>query len=293
MKIFLTGGTGFIGKQVVQKLSDGRNELLLLARNSADESSSTINYVKGDLENTSAWAGKLKEFKPDAAIHLAWDGIPDYGSKNSIRNLKYGLDLFQLLAEIGCKTILTTGSVWEYGKLSGKLSEDLIVEPFNLFTAAKNSLNWMGREIAKENGMNFIWTRLFYVYGPGQKSTSLISYLISCVKEGKKPEIRNPQAKNDFIYVEDVANVISQLLLKYKGSGIFNIGSGELTAVKTVLNKIYALFSKEPDYETANQIKIDTLSSNFADISKIEKEISWRPNFSIDEGLRKTINGFN
>lgn len=290
MKIFLTGSTGFIGKYVAKKLDNGKNELLLLARDpTLLQPSQTIHLLKGSLENISNWSEDLKKFNPDAVVHLAWEGIPDYGAENSTRNLKYGLNLFNLLSKTDCKTILATGSVWEYGEQSGKLSEDLFVKPFNCFTAAKNSLNWMGREIAKENGINFIWTRLFYVYGPGQKKTSLISYLIDCVKEKKKPEIRNPKAKNDFVYVEDVADAISRLVSEYKGSGIFNIGSGQLTTVETILSKIYKNYSVQKDFKIADQIQNDTLSANYADISKIEKEIGWKPKTGIDTGIEKTV----
>lgn len=290
MKIFLTGGTGFIGKYVTRKLNNGANELLLLARNLKDKKhSGKINYLEGSLENIDEWANALKAFKPDAAIHLAWEGIPNYGAENSIKNLKYGLDLIQLLAKIRCKKILITGSVWEYGKIPGRLSEDLPVEPFNSFTAAKNSLNWMGREIANENNMHFIWTRLFYVYGPGQKNTSLISYLINCIEKEKTPEIRNPKAQNDFIYVEDVADAISKLILEHNQSNTFNIGSGKLISIQTVISKIYDIYAKGADYQISKQIPIDKLPASYADTSKIKQVLSWHTQVSIDEGLKKTL----
>lgn len=290
MKIFLTGGTGFIGKYVTRKLNNGTNELLLLVRNLKDKKhSGKINYLEGSLENIDEWANALKAFKPDAAIHLAWEGIPDYGAENNTRNLKYGLDLFLLLSKTDCKTILTTGSVWEYGKTPGKLPEDLPIEPFNSFTAAKNSLNWMGREIANENNMHFIWTRLFYVYGPGQKNTSLISYLINCMEKEKIPEIRNPEAQNDFIYVEDVADAISKLILEHNQSNTFNIGSGELTSVQTIISKIYDIYGRRVDYQISKQIPIDKLPASYADISKIKQVLNWHPQVSIGEGLKKSL----
>ncbi len=290
MRIFITGGTGFIGKYVTQKLDNGKNDLLLLTRNPhGGKSSDGIRFLEGNLEGIHDWAGDLEKFKPDATIHLAWEGIPDYGAKNSIRNLKYGLELIQLLLKINCRKVLVTGSVWEYGKIPGKLSEDLPVEPFNCFTAAKNSLNWIGKEFAIENNMLFLWTRLFYVYGPGQKNTSLISYLINCLKEGKEPEIRNPDAKNDFIYIEDVADAISKLVLEYNQSGIFNIGSGRLTSVQTIINTIYDIYEKSGGYQTSKQMPTDALSASYADISKIKQAINWHPKLSIEMGLRKTI----
>ena len=205
MRIFITGGTGFIGRHVVRKIKSKENTLLLLSQLPKTDPSlsgvlESVNVVEGDFSDMDSWKREVENFKPEATIHLAWEGIPNYDSKTSIRNLNYGLNLFNFLAEIGCKSILSTGSCWEYGEQSGKLSEDMSPKPMNAFSAAKNSLHLLGKEIARENNIQFIWTRLFYVYGPGQKETSLIPYLINCAKINKTPEIKNPSARNDFIY---------------------------------------------------------------------------------------------
>lgn len=286
MKIFITGGTGFIGRHLVKKLQENENSLLLLSQQPLKD----INSVEGDLAGMEKWKNKVEEFKPDAAVHLAWEALPDYSSKTSIKNLKYGLDLLNFLAEIGCKVILTTGSCWEYGQQSGKLSEDMALKPLNAFTAAKNSLHWLGAEIARENDIQFIWTRLFYVYGPGQRETSLIPYLIKCAKGGKTPEIKNYSAKNDFIYVEDVAAAISMLLEKDKKSGVYNIGSGHLTGVQKITEIIFENFGLDYQHKKDKASRpVDNLSDFYADISKIKKEIGWKPKFGIKEGIKKTI----
>ena len=176
MRIFITGGTGFIGKPLVKNLEQEGHELLLLFRQSDKEHRRDMpqngNIVIGDLLKINDWKENVKNFQPEVTIHLAWEGIPDYGVKTSIKNLKYGLNLFEELASLGCKKIICTGSCWEYGQNQGKISEDSPVKSSNAFIAAKNALHWLGREIAKENNMQFIWTRLFYVYGPGQRKNS-------------------------------------------------------------------------------------------------------------------------
>ena len=193
MKIFITGGTGFIGTPLVKKLESEENEILLLIHESEDKSLSNISKkirtISGNLSNINSWKEEVNNFKPDAVIHMAWEGLPNYDSETSIKNLKYGLNLIKMLAQIGCKLFMSTGSCWEYGQQTGELKEDDTLKPFSAFSAAKNCLHWSGREIAQENDMVFVWTRLFYVYGPGQKENSLIPYIIKCIK--KKKETRN------------------------------------------------------------------------------------------------------
>ena len=201
MRIFITGGTGFIGTHVVKELQDEENTLLLLTRQPKTNSSlldipKTISIVQGDLSHIDEWKNEVEQFQPQVAVHMAWESLPNYDSNASIKNLDYGLNLITLLAESGCKSIICTGSCWEYGQQSGKVSEDMTLKPFNAFSSAKNSLHWLGEQIARENNMHFIWTRLFYVYGPGQRETSLIPYLINCAQKGKKPEVENLFARN-------------------------------------------------------------------------------------------------
>ena len=229
------------------------------------------------------------QFKPQAAVHLAWEGIPDYGIQNSIKNLNYGLAVIELLAKSGCRTILVTGTIWEYGNQTGKIKEDFCIKPFNALTAAKNSLHLLGREISKDYNINFIWTRLSNSYGPGRHEASLIPYLIKSAQHNKKIEIRDPNAQNDFIYVEDAAEAICQLVLRYKKSGVFNIGSGKLISVKDIIKKIFKILNVKQSYKVTSQKQIDSFSNAYADISRIKEEVGWKPKIDIDQGLKKTI----
>ncbi len=295
MRVFITGGTGFIGKNVVNQLEKEGFSILLLTRASKENifsiiKSKKVDIVSGDLSDINKWETKLKQFKPDTTIHLAWEEIPDYGVETSIKNLKYGLNLFEELAEIGCKKIICTGSCWEYGKNQGKISEDLPVKFSNAFTAAKNALHWLGREIAKENNIQFIWTRLFYVYGPGQRVNSLIPYIIKCVKEGKKPKIRTPSVRNDFIYVKDVAKAIVAILENCNQSTVYNIGSGYSTSIQDIVKIVYSELNLQykPKDKVFKSYNID-FDYFWADISKIKKEVGWEPKITIEEGIQKII----
>jgi nucleoside-diphosphate-sugar epimerase len=284
MKVFVTGGTGFIGKYVVKKLECEGHNILLLSRKPAIATKKVKTFV-GNLADIDRWKNKVKHFKPQATIHMAWEGLPDYGAVVSIKNLEYGLDLINMLTEIGCKRIICTGSCWEYGQKQGKVSEESPVEPLNAFSASKNALYWLGRELARENDIAFIWTRIFYVYGPGQRQTSLIPYIISCAKGNKKPVIKNPFAKNDFVYVEDVAAAISMILKNCEQSRIYNIGSGYSVRVKDIVRMIYDNFGLEYEDNSTSESFVDF----WADISKINRDLGWEPKIDINEGIQRMI----
>lgn len=288
MRILITGGTGFIGTPLVKKLAENNEILLLVPPQENIPQSEKTKFVKGDLSNIEVWKQEVINFRPDTTIHMAWQGIPDYGPETSIKNLNYGLNLIKMLTETTCKHIIATGSCWEYGKDLGELTEEDSIKPLNPFSASKNALNQLGREIAKENNITFTWTRIFYAYGPGQKEASLIPYLINNIKNNQVPDIKTPKTRNDFIFVEDISEAIISLVNNPK-EGTYNIGTGKSTSVEKIINLICNHYNFKYNLENKPQEKnIDF----WANISKIRQDTNWTPKTSIQEGIQKFINHY-
>lgn len=293
MNILVTGGTGFIGQHVVKNIIKHNFDVLVLTRNEYAEQvfkNKKVKLIEVDLSDVISLKKRLFKFQPDICIHMAWEGIPDYSCNMSVKNLFNSLNLFKILSETKCKKIICSGSCWEYNQKKGQLDEQIHIEPDNPFIAAKHSIHLMGQEIAKANDMDFIWTRFFYVYGPNQKAHSLIPQIISTINSGGKLKIKTPHSKNDFIYVEDVADAILELLTKGKNGETYNIGSGYSTEIKEIIDLVYNHYN----IDKKNTIEIkkpnDCSPVDFwADISKIKKDTNWEPKTSIKKGVEKTI----
>ncbi len=292
MKIFITGGTGFIGKFVVKSLQKTKHQLLVLTSRKSNTSvlagSKNLQVVLGDLARIKQLEPILRKFQPEIAIHLAWEGIPDYGVSQSLKNLVYGINLIEMLGEIGCKVFVGAGSCWEYGATTGKIREEVVPKSSNPFTSAKLSLQLFGENISAKYGMKFIWTRFFYVYGPGQKMASLVPSLINSALKGRAPEIKNPLGGNDFIYVEDVAAALLRVVQKSRAipAGIYNIGSGYLTGVQHIAEMVMK------NCGIGFKSTKTKPKGFYADISKLTKATGWKPNTNIEQGIKKTIKYF-
>jgi UDP-glucose 4-epimerase len=283
MKIFITGGSGFIGKHVVNKLAKEGHSLMLLIRNKVQ---SDYPLIRGDLSDISLWYKKLSAFAPECAIHLAWEGIPDYSSNISITNLVNGLRLYQALVKIGCKNILTTGSCFEYGNAQGRISEEYICsQDINSFAAAKRALYSIGSKISEESETKFLWARLFYVYGPGQRNEALIPSIIHSLQAGILPELKNPLSIHDYIYVKDVADAIIRLLLKGKNSGIYNIASGKTVTVRQIMQ----IIAKKYGINLPLKQSFVHINSFYGNTEKINKETGWFVQTSLQQGINETI----
>ena len=284
MRIFITGGSGFIGTHVVPLLD--RHEVLCLSHAASIESSSAaIRTVRGDLNVPHSYAYELERFKPECCIHLAWGGLPDYSFQNCSMNLLAGINLFEILDRINCGKIFVVGTCWEYGKLTGAVKEgDQGIEP-NVFAAFKAALHMIGKSNCVTTGSRLTWGRAFFVYGPGQRPSSLIPACYRSLKHGVAPKIINPLAINDFIHVADVAVAIRKLVETDDATGIYNIGSGCPLAVWEVVNFVAAEMGLSPVYHDMPS----PTGGMWADITKMSL-LGWLPERSLQAGFSQTPN---
>jgi len=286
MKIFITGGSGFIGKHLIPVLA--QHELLCLTHSTKNlKSGNSVQHVSGDLFNPETYLPALEMFKPDCCIHLAWYGLPDYSLENNRINLISGISLIENLKKVGCKKIFAVGSCWEYGNAKNSLSEsDSPIAP-GVFAAFKTSLHMISNSICHENSINLTWGRVFFVYGPGQRQHSLIPSCYNSLKNGVEPKINNPLAVNDFIYVSDVAGAIRHLIELDNISGVYNIGSGQGKAVWEVVNCVASALKLPTIYENMPVSE----NGNWADGNKMCKS-GWEPKVSLETGISNTVKAF-
>ena len=286
MRIFITGGTGFIGTPAVRELLRDGHKLLLMVHGAGRPGfmpSPNLKIFKGDLGEVSSYRAEVRTFRPEALVHLAWEGIPDFGMENCLKNVIQSVRLFETVSALGTRLVVASGSCWEYLDLAGKRQESDLLNSENLFAAAKNFVHLAGRKLAEKNGKNFVWLRFFYVYGPGQKSSSLIPHLIHSMLAKQKPEIKNPGIENDFIYVKDVARALAMIVKRAKQSAVYNVGSGKAVSVGKITKMIYPHYTARRSGKTPG---------SYADISKIRKTIGWQPKTDIKTGIRETIKYF-
>ncbi len=296
MRIFITGGTGFIGRHTVRELLRRGHRVLVLSLRKKDAEifslaqNPRLAFISGNLAAPRQWIPRVKKFKPEAAIHLAWEGIPKDEAELNMRNAMNGLECIRAMANVGCKTVLVAGSCHEYGEPGMQVNEDSPLRPFNGLYGAKVALYWLGSKLAAERGMKLIWMRFGFVYGPGQRSGSLIPHLIRSIEKGETPILKNPNGGNDFVYVGDVARAIAQITKKRAklSSGAYNVGSGELTGVWEIVKLTYALRKKIVPREIRRKHG-GKISGFWMDISKIRRETRWRPQTKIQDGIRKTL----
>jgi nucleoside-diphosphate-sugar epimerase len=154
-----------------------------------------------------------------------------------------------------------------------------------LFAAFKASQRLVAASLLAGPATTLVWARPFFVYGPGQRPTSLIPSCHRALSEGRKPEIKSPDVLNDFIHVEDVASGLAALAVCEAPAGSYNLGSGTPTRVRDVVNLLARTMGLPEVFGPATAPGVGF----WADLTRIEKHTDWRPRFSLEAGIRQTL----
>ncbi len=287
MRVFVTGATGFIGQHVVPLLLQANHDVLILSRNSVQPQGQE-SILQGDLQNLHAIKGAISEFQPEACIHLAWEGIPDYTYEVSKRNLDASLSLINfLVGDTACRKIIASGSSWEYGKTRGLCKESDRVLIRNPFTWAKHALQLYGTSICALKHVDFIWLRLFFAFGPGQKAHSLIPTLYRAIRRGETPDIRAPHNAQDFIYVEDAARAFLFALHASVPLGIYNVGRSQAIQVADICKMVETFLQGASAFKLQWANPRDA-TRTWADTKKLNA-IGWYPQVTVEQGIQYQI----
>lgn len=240
IKVALTGATGFIGRHVLKNLKSRGAEITAVALPGISDLPVLENgrWVSMDISNPPADAFAVLGH-PDILIHLAWQGLPNYRSLHHFETelpVQYSF-LKQLIVQ-GLKTLLVTGTCFEYGMQSGPLSADLETKPGNPYGFAKDSLRKQLVFLQKNHPFNLVWSRLFYLFGEGQAESSVLQQLKKAVAAGQpKFNMSGGEQLRDYLPVEEVARLIVGLAFKQQDIGPVNICSGKPVSVRTIVER--------------------------------------------------------
>ncbi|GAB4036571.1 NAD-dependent epimerase/dehydratase family protein [Spirosoma jeollabukense] len=239
MKILVTGATGFIGQYVVrQLLADGHT---VVATGTSQVKASQVDWfdqvtfveynlpVGGDNQNLYDYFDQ-----PDALIHLAWQGLPNYKATFHFEQNLFPQYLFlKNLIHNGLQNLTVTGTCFEYGMQEGCLSEDQLSMPANPYALAKDTLRKMLQALQTEQPFSLKWARLFYMYGDGQNPNSVIPLLERAIEQRETVfNMSGGEQLRDYLPVEDVAIYLCRIATQMNVSGIINCCSGQPISIR-------------------------------------------------------------
>lgn len=234
MKIAVTGVTGFIGRHVRNAFAKTEHDVVLVVRDAQKVGRifAREEIVLADLSQMeNDWFELLG--KPDAVLHMAWGGLPNYMDSYHVDvELPMQTRFLTSIINSGLTKLVVTGTCYEYGLLSGALSENQETKPNTPYGVAKDNLRRELFNLQSIKNFDLTWARIFYPFGEGQSRYSLFS-LIKEAANSCRPELllSNSDSALDFISVIELGDILTTLATSFKDVGIVNLGSGRPTSV--------------------------------------------------------------
>lgn len=238
MIVAVTGASGFIGRHVLAELAGREVEAVAVSRDATRLShcGADVNVVELDVSLANRDSFSLLG-RPDAIIHLAWEGLPNYRSLHHFETeLPRHYHFLKTLVESGLSCVVVAGTCFEYGMRSGALSEDLPAAPTNPYGYAKDALRRQLDFLKAERDFACVWPRLFYMYGPGQSPSAIYPQLKAAVERGDTVfNMSGGEQLRDYLPVEEVARCLVELTLSGPSSGVVNVCSGAPVSVRRLV----------------------------------------------------------
>lgn len=288
-KVLITGGTGFIGRNVVDELIKRGYEVhSLVYPPFMPEREGLIQYEMNILDSK-AIEEFFKKHSFENLIHLAWY----VGAKCHVHELNLDwtiatLNLLKNFKEHGGKKFVGAGTVSEYEYKYGYLIEDNTpTSPETLYGESKNSIYKIAKVYCSQNEIDFKWPRVFNLYGPDEKPQRLMPSVINSCLKGEDVKVSDCLKFQDYLHVFDTARGIVDVF-ESDMEGAVNICSGSPVQLRTIVEKIAEL----TDFK--GKILWGAIPAAFGDdlvVGSNErlKSTGWKQKYSLDEGLKMTI----
>ena len=289
MRIFITGGAGFIGTHLCQKLAQ-KHDVTIYDNfsNSTQENfqsaTQKVSIIPGDILNYQKLSSAMKNH--NIVIHLAAkiDVInsiinPELTFETNVKGTQNVLDS---CISNGITKIITTSSAAIYQNISkGSITEENKTEPLSPYGKSKLEME----KIITNSKIDSTILRLFNVYGSNSTSGVIVNFKENIQNNKPLTIFGDGKAIRDFVHVDDVINGI--ILSISSKSGIFNIASGNGTSIND-LAKLFIHLSEKKSEIIFKPARDNEIIHSVADISLAQKELGFFPQISLNDGL-KTI----
>jgi len=310
-KILVTGAGGFIGSHLTEYLVEQGHQVKAFIRyNSRNfwgwlEKSKYINDIEiysGDIRDYDSVYESMKEV--DYVFHLAaLIGIP-YSYYSPLAYIKTNVEgtynILQSAHQLGTKRIIHTSTSEVYGTAQYiPINEKHPINPQSPYAATKASADYLAKSFYLSFDFPVTIVRPFNTFGPRQSARAVIPTIISQALQGKKEiKLGNLNSSRDFTYVLDMVEGIYKIGLNDKTIGeVINIANGKDISIYKTASIINKLINDDINIKTkivSKRVRPEKseVQRLIGDYSKAHKLSGWKPCYTLEEGLEKTIAWF-
>ena len=300
MKAFITGACGFVGKHLIDYISQNKNWEIIGVKLPTETAYSNIKLYDADITDFSKIEQIIRTESPDYIFHLAAQSSVALSWKEPVStinaNINGTINILESARLNNLKSrILLVSSAEEYGKQTTQpIQESISPAPSNIYALTKMCVTTLGKIYSDCYGMDIITARPFNHIGQGQSPIFAISDFCrqtALIEKGQQKNIiktGNLSAKRDFSDVRDIVRAYLTLIEKGEKNEVYNIGSGNATSIEEVLNIILSKSKTEIKREVdPERMRPSDIPEITADTTKIQP--LWQPKIKLEQSIEDIL----
>jgi len=276
-RVLVTGGSGFIGRRLVQLLRDEGVEVLSPGRDILDVSAAIFPDVSAD------WVIHLAG---RTYVPASWDEPADFYRVNVLGTV----NVLEYCRRTRARLIYVSGYCYGIPERL-PISETAPLKPNNPYAFSKKAAEEACRFFSEFLQTTVMIVRPFNIYGPGQPANFLISRMVEQVVDPAVGSIvvENGAPRRDYIHLDDLVRAIESLRRNPKPGATFNIGSGESYSVAEIAELVCRAADVQKPFVSHDNRRVNEIPDVIADVTAIRNATGWSPSIALLDGLRDVV----
>jgi len=299
VRVFVTGGSGFMGSHLVNELKR-ENDVVVLLRDIPNTLSPWGRWISevlqgctivlGDVLNQRLLRRALAEYHVEQVYHLAAQALVSTALKDPFgtfqTNILGTVNILEACRPVGVDKVLIMSTDKVYGNRMNAVETDPLVST-GIYETSKASQDLVAQAFQNSYDMNIVIPRACNCYG-FDFAPRIVSNTIRACLRGELPIIfEGEKMLRQYIYVEDLCSALIHLMKHAPYRGIYNIATPDIFTQEGVVTVIlYSFPNLKPQYTMRKPTK------EIHSQSMISSDFGWKPKFTFEEGIRKTIEQF-
>lgn len=288
----VTGAAGFAGCNLTEHLLEYGYKVYAVVRpqsihNERLNASDKLIKIECDSSEYYKLPNMISE-KCHLFFHFTWMGGRDDFVVQSFSQ-KVTLDVLRAASEIGCSRFVSAGSQAEYGLCKELITEDTLPKPINAYGTFKLATMYETKCLAEQLGIEWIWGRIFSVYGKYEDSGRMLASVITKMKKNEPIYLSSCTQYWDYIDAGDLAEAFISLAERGCSGEIYNVANGGFRPLKDFIEEAHEILGSSSEIIYGNEAS--PYVSLKPSIDKIMRDTGWKPSVTFCDGITKAAKG--